>query len=55
MPTSHVAKASTTSKSLRATIPEEIVTALSLEPGDVLKWDLDRKEGRKVAVIRKLE
>jgi len=43
------------SGSLRAVIPKEICEELGLQPGDVLAWDVEKRHGRKVAVIRKLE
>jgi len=43
------------SGSLRAVIPKEIVEELGLQPGDVLAWDVEERDGRKVAVIRRLE
>ena len=42
------------SGSLRAVIPKEICEELGLRPGDVLAWDVEKRQGRKVAVVRKL-
>ena len=50
-----VSKATTTSNSLRATIPEDIVTELGLRVGDALDWDVITEKGKKYARIRKLE
>ena len=36
-------------------IPIEIIDELSLRPRDVLAWDIEKRDGRKVAVLRKLE
>lgn len=43
------------SGSLRAVIPKEVCEELGLQPGDVLSWDVEKRNGRKVAVVRKLE
>lgn len=53
--TSKVAKATTTSSSLRATIPENIAKELGLAIGDVLDWDIVTEKGKKYARFRKLE
>ena len=50
-----VSKATTTSESLRATIPGDIVKELSLQVGDALDWDITTDKGKKYARIRKLE
>jgi len=42
-------------KYLRTSIPTEIVKALNLKAGDVLSWEIMEKEGRKVAILRRLE
>jgi len=39
----------------RTTIPKKISEMLELQPGDVLAWEVEERDGRKVAVIRKLE
>jgi len=53
---SHITKATTTSKSLRTTIPEDVVKEMRLEIGDILDWDVVQTEkGRKHAKVRKLE
>jgi bifunctional DNA-binding transcriptional regulator/antitoxin component of YhaV-PrlF toxin-antitoxin module len=51
---SAVAKASSNSRSVRATIPEEIVKQMGLEAGDVLDWEVEERKSRKVAIVRKL-
>lgn len=52
---STVAKATTNSTSVRATIPEEIVKQMKLKAGDVLDWEVTSEGSRKVAKVRKLE
>lgn len=48
-----VALAVRESKSVRTTIPKHIATKLGLVQGVHLKWDIDKIEGRWVAVIQK--
>ena len=50
-----MAKATSKSSSLRATIPEEIAKEMGLEVGDVLDWELTAEGKRKVARVKKLE
>jgi bifunctional DNA-binding transcriptional regulator/antitoxin component of YhaV-PrlF toxin-antitoxin module len=50
-----VAKASSNSPSVRATIPEEIVKEMQLSVGDVLDWEIEDHKNRRVMVVRKLE
>ncbi|MGH9858358.1 MAG: AbrB/MazE/SpoVT family DNA-binding domain-containing protein [Acidobacteriota bacterium] len=52
---STVARATTNSSSLRATIPEDIVLELKLEAGDVLDWEVVSERGRKFAKFRRME
>jgi bifunctional DNA-binding transcriptional regulator/antitoxin component of YhaV-PrlF toxin-antitoxin module len=53
---SHITKATTTSKSLRTTIPEDIAKNMDLEIGDILDWEVHTTEkGKKLAKVRKLE
>ena len=52
---SRVAKATTTSKSLRATIPEDIVNDLGVKAGDVLIWTVEERKGKKIVSIEKWE
>ena len=40
---------------MRTTIPMEIARELRISVGDVLDWSIEKRDGRKVAVIRKLE
>ena len=40
---------------LKTIIPVEIIEELNLQPGDVLAWEIEKRNGRKVAVLRKLE
>lgn len=50
-----VAKASSNSPSVRATIPEEIVKEMQLSAGDVLDWETELRKNRKVMIVKKLE
>jgi len=50
-----VSKASTTSDSLRTTIPLEIAKELGITIGSAIAWEIREIEGRRVAVIRRLE
>ena len=43
------------SKSLRATVPEGIVAFLELQAGDKLEWKMEIIDGKRVAIVRKLE
>ncbi|MGP8068652.1 MAG: AbrB family transcriptional regulator [Candidatus Bathyarchaeia archaeon] len=52
---STVAKASTKSPSIRATIPEETAKEMQLSVGDVLDWEVEERKNRKVMVVKKLE
>jgi bifunctional DNA-binding transcriptional regulator/antitoxin component of YhaV-PrlF toxin-antitoxin module len=53
---SHITKATTTSNSLRTTIPEEVVKDMKLNEGDVLDWEVKTTEKEKLyAKVRKLE
>lgn len=40
---------------LKTIIPVEVIEALSLQPGDVLAWEIEERGDRKIAVIRRLE
>jgi len=40
---------------LKTIIPVEIIEELNLQPGDVLAWEIEKRNGRKVVVLRKLE
>jgi bifunctional DNA-binding transcriptional regulator/antitoxin component of YhaV-PrlF toxin-antitoxin module len=52
---STVAKATSKSDSVRATIPEEIAKEMGLRIGDVLDWELVTEGKRKVVKVKKLE
>lgn len=43
------------SPSLRATIPVGVVEGLKLKSGDTIRWNLEVREGRIVAVVEKVE
>jgi bifunctional DNA-binding transcriptional regulator/antitoxin component of YhaV-PrlF toxin-antitoxin module len=47
--------ATTTSCSLRTTIPVEIVSELRIKKGDVLDWSVQSLPDGKLAVVRKME
>lgn len=53
--TSRVTKATTKATYLRTSIPQEIKEYLELELGDVLEWIPNRKDGKKIVILRKLE
>lgn len=42
-------------KSLRATVPEGIVSYLEIEAGDKLEWKMDLYKGKRMAVVTKSE
>lgn len=50
---SKVFQARKNSQSLRGTIPTGIVSALKIKHGDVLTWDVEVKEGKIVAIVKK--
>ena len=50
-----VTKAATNSKSLRTTIPEDIVSELKISRGDLLIWSNEEKKGKKTITIEKWE
>jgi len=52
---STVARASSNSPSVRATIPEEIAREMQLSVGDVLDWEIELRKNRKVMVVKRLE
>jgi len=52
---STVAKASSNSPSVRATIPEEVAKEMQLSAGDVLDWEIEERKNRKVMIVKKLE
>lgn len=52
---SRIALANTKSKSVRATIPNEVVETLGLDVGDVIEWETFKEGGKQYAKIRKLQ
>jgi len=50
---STIGLAKTGTKSLRATVPEGIVSYLELEVGDKLEWRMDTKNNERIVIIRK--
>jgi len=52
---STVARASSNSPSVRATIPEEIAKEMQLSVGDILDWEIELRKNRKVMVVKRLE
>lgn len=40
-------------KSLKTIIPKGITQIMEIEHGDTLIWDIDKKNGEKVIVVRK--
>ena len=42
-------------KYFRVSLPLEVVEYLELEEGDVLSWEPDKRDDRKVIIVRKLE
>jgi hypothetical protein len=53
--TSKITLANAISKSVRATIPNDVVEHLSLEVGDVIEWETFKEGGKHYAKIRKLQ
>ena len=52
---SKVARAASNSKSVRATIPEDVVDELGIKAGDVLIWSLEERKGKKTVSIERWE
>ena len=50
-----VSKATTTSRSLRTTIPVKIVDELGIKEGDVLDWEVRKIDGKKAVIVRLLK
>jgi bifunctional DNA-binding transcriptional regulator/antitoxin component of YhaV-PrlF toxin-antitoxin module len=50
-----LSKATTTSKSLRTTVPSGIVNQLNLKEGNKLEWEIRAENGRLVVVVRPLK
>ena len=53
--TSKITLANAISKSVRATIPNDVVEHLDLEVGDVVEWETFKEGGKNYAKIRKLQ
>jgi hypothetical protein len=53
--TSKVTLANNVSKSVRATIPNNVVEYLGLKLGDVLEWETFTFNGKRAARVRKLQ
>ena len=53
--TSKVTQANTLSKSVRATIPNNVVKYLGLKLGDVLEWETFTQNGKRAVRVRKLQ
>ena len=52
---STVARASSNSPSVRATIPEEIAKEMQLSVGDILDWEIEVRKNRRVMIVKRLE
>ena len=52
MEKSSLTKASAKSESLRTTVPKGIVSFLKLENGETLVWDMEIKNGDRVALVK---
>ena len=50
-----LARANPKTISLRATVPMAIVEQLDLKEGDVLDWEIQFVEGKKVVIVKKVE
>lgn len=42
-------------KSLKTIIPKGIVQLLDLDNGDELEWDIENRNGEKVAIVKKIK
>ena len=49
---SSLTRASAKSESLRATVPKGIVNFLKLNIGETLEWEMEIKDGERVAVVK---
>jgi hypothetical protein len=49
---SSLTKASSKSESLRATVPSGIVSFLKLKIGETLEWEMEMKNGERVAIVK---
>ena len=50
-----VSRATTTSRSLRTTIPVKIVDEFGIKEGDVLDWEIRKINGKKTIIVRLLK
>jgi len=48
---STLTKASPKSESLRATVPKAIVSFLKLNEGDTIEWEMEMKDGDRIAIV----
>ncbi len=53
--TSKITLANAISKSVRATIPNDVVEHLGLKVGDVIEWETNNEGSKRYAKIRKLQ
>jgi len=40
---------------LKTIIPIEVIEELGLQPGDVLAWSIESRNGYKIAIVRKMD
>ena len=52
MERSSLIRASAKSESLRATVPKGIVSFLKLKIGETLVWEMEIKNGERVAIVK---
>jgi bifunctional DNA-binding transcriptional regulator/antitoxin component of YhaV-PrlF toxin-antitoxin module len=50
-----LSKATTTSRSLRTTVPSGIVNQFNLKKGDKLEWEIKAEDGKLVIVVKPLK
>lgn len=50
-----LSKATTTSKSLRTTVPSGIVNQFNLKKGDKLEWEIKAENGKLVIVVKPIK
>jgi len=48
---STLTRASPKSESLRATVPKAIVSFLKLNEGDTIEWEMEMKNGDRIAIV----
>ena len=46
-----IGEATSTGKSLRTTIPAFIISQFNLQKGNILKWEIDKENGRNIIKI----